>query len=329
MTSSRCPSMADDGEREAHAVAADDHGEGRAVVARSAVLLGRVHERHHTVGHHEHAAARDRPHGLVREAHGALDAVERDRERAPVGLHEQRGHDRQRQRQADLGRGALALHGRHRHFAAEAADRDPHGVHADAAAGDVGGDVGGGEARMEEQFGGARHVDRVDGFGADQPTLERLLGDARRVDAAAVVLDRDDDVAAGVPRGDLQPARLGLAGGAALVRPLEAVVERVADEVHERVAERVHDAAVQLGVLAHELQLDLLGQLDGEVAHEPREPQQHGLDRDHADLHDHRLQRVARAGQRLQRLREARDVGLGGEALDVRAVAGRAHPWRA
>ena len=89
---------------------------------------------------------------------------------------------------------------------------------------------------------------------------------------------------------------LGLAGRVALLRRLEAVVERVADEVHERVAERVDHGAVELGVLAHELQVDLLAELGREVAHEPREAQEDGLDRDHPDLHDHRLQGVRACG---------------------------------
>ena len=112
----------------------------------------------------------------------------------------------------------------------------------------------------------------------------------------------------------------GLAGRDALLRPLEAVVERVAHEVHERVAERVDDGAVELGVLADELQLDLLAELGREVAHQPREAQEDGLDRDHPDLHDHRLQRLRGARQVLHRLREAGHVGAGGERLDLRPV---------
>ena len=97
-----------------------------------------------------------------------------------------------------------------------------------------------------------------------------------------------------------------LAGRLALLGRLEAVVERVADEVHERVAERVDDGAVELGVLADELELDLLAELGREVADEPREAQEDGLDRDHADLHDHRLQGLRAAREVLHGLREAR-----------------------
>ena len=93
------------------------------------------------------------------------------------------------------------------------------------------------------------------------PALDGLGGDGWRVDAAAVVGTRDDDVAAGVAGGDAQRAGRRLAGGLALGGRLEAVVERVAHEVHERVAERVDDGAVELGVLADELELDLLAEL--------------------------------------------------------------------
>ena len=130
-------------------------------------------------------------------------------------------------------------------------------------------------------------VDGVDRVGGDQPALGGLAGDLGGVDPGAVVAHRDDHVAAGVAGGDLERAGRGLAGGDALVRRLEAVVERVADEVHERVAERVDDRAVELGLLADELELDLLAELGREVADEPREAQEHGLDRDHPHLHDH------------------------------------------
>ena len=90
--------------------------------------------------------------------------------------------------------------------------------------------------------------------------------------------------------------------------------------MHERVAERLDHGAVELGVLADQLELDLLAELAREVADEAREAQEDGLDRDHPDLHDHRLQGVRGAGQVLHRLREARHVGVGGERLDQGAV---------
>ena len=113
----------------------------------------------------------------------------------------------------------------------------------------------------------------------------------------------------------------GLAGGDAVGRRLEAVVERVADEVDERVAERVDDGAVELGVLADELELDLLAERARQVADQAREAQEDGLDRDHPDLHDHLLQRLRGAREVLHRLRAGPGTPASrGERLDVRAV---------
>ena len=98
-------------------------------------------------------------------------------------------------------------------------------------------------------------------------------------------------------RGDLERAGRILAGGLALLGRLEPVVERVADEVDERVAERVDDRAVELGVLAGELEVDLLAEPRREVADEPREAEEHRLDRDHPHLHHHRLRAPARCAR--------------------------------
>ena len=78
--------------------------------------------------------------------------------------------------------------------------------------------------------------------------------------------------------------------------------------------------AVQLGLLADELEVDLLVQARREVADEPREAQQHGLDRDHPDAHDELLQRVRAAGQLRHRLPEPGHAGLRDERLDVGAL---------
>ena len=68
----------------------------------------RVVERQDGVADDEHALAGGGADGVVGEADGAVDAVEGDAEDAAAGAHEQRGHDRERQRQADLGRRAHA-----------------------------------------------------------------------------------------------------------------------------------------------------------------------------------------------------------------------------
>ena len=91
-----------DGDREGAGGSADDHGVLGVGRRRAAVALGGVDDRHDAVAHDEHAAAGDRANRVVGQAHRALDAVERDRERAAVRLDQQRRHDGQRQRQADL-----------------------------------------------------------------------------------------------------------------------------------------------------------------------------------------------------------------------------------
>ena len=240
---------------------------------------------------------------MVGSADDALDAVERDRERAAVGLHDQRGHDRQRQRQADLGAGALAGLGGQRDLAAELADRDPHGVHADAAAGDVAtwcptSRSPGGRAARWRGRGRSVSVSPI------RPRSRALRGDALGVDAAAVVLDGDDHVAAGVAGLDLQLAGLGLARRVALGRASRgrgrASCGSGARAGRRASRRRVRSSSVSLPMSSSSTCLESLTR---EVAHEPREAQQDGLDGDHADLHDHRLQGVRGARQALDGLR--------------------------
>jgi hypothetical protein len=152
------------------------------------------------------------------------------------------------------------------------------------------------------------HVDVGGGARVDEPALDCLVGDELGVDAMAVVADFDDHAAAGVTRRDLERADRRFAGGAALGRRLESVIEGVAHQVHERVAQGVDDGAVQLRVGAHELELDLLAQLVGEVADQAGKAQEHDLDRDHAYLHDHGLQRLGAASELLHGLVKAGNV---------------------
>ena len=146
-------------------------------VADAAQAGAAVDERQHAVAHDEHPLAGDGAQRVVGELDRALDAVDRHGERRAADLDEQRGHDRQRQRQPDLRGRALAELGVQQHLAAQLADRGAHRVHADAAAGDVARDLGGGEAGVEEQLGGRLRVDRVDRVGGDQPALGGLAGD--------------------------------------------------------------------------------------------------------------------------------------------------------
>ena len=241
-----------------------------------------------------------------RETQRPLDAVDRDRERRAGDVDLQRGDDRQRQRQADLGGRALpelesinTSPPSSRIFARTASIPTPRPEMSlvVSAVEKPGANSSSIAPCMSMRFGG---------LGVDQAALDGLAGD--RLGSMPRPSSRTSMTT-------LPPAwraaiveRAGprLAGGDALVRRLEAVVERVADEVDERIAERVDDGAVELGVAADQLELDLLAELGREVADQAREAHEDDVDRDHPDLHDHRLQRLRAAGQVLDRVLQLR-----------------------
>ena len=146
------------------------------------------------------------------------------------------------------------------HFdgAAELLDVPAHHVHADAAAGDVGGLLGGGEAGQEDQLVDLLVGQRV--VRADQAARARLREDAVRVQAAAVIAHFDGDVAALVIRVEVHGAVRRLAGGHAHVGHFDAVVDAVAHQVHQRIADLLQHRLVELGLLAGHLQVDLLAE---------------------------------------------------------------------
>ena len=130
-----------------------------------------------------------------------------------------------------------------------------------------------------------------------------LIADWRSISGLhplAVVLDGDDDLAVRVAGTHPQHARGGLAGFPAALRGLQAVVDRVPHEVAERVADLLEDAAVELGLLALDDELDLLAQLIREVANDAREAVEDGLDREHPQS-GHLVLELARDSRELLR----------------------------
>jgi hypothetical protein len=71
-----------------------------------------------------------------------------------------------------------------------------------------------------------------------------------RVDPSAIVLDPDPHGVAVALHGDPDRPSHGLARGGPLVRGLEAVIDRVAEDVVDRIDERVEDRPVQKHVAA-------------------------------------------------------------------------------
>jgi phosphoenolpyruvate carboxylase len=95
---------------------------------------------------------------------------------------------------------------------------------------------------------------------------------------------------------EAQGAGIALAGGDALVRHFQAMVDRIANQMDQRIADLLEHGLVQLGGLAAHVEHDLLVELLRQVADQAREAVEHRADRQHADAHDAFLQlaRVAR-----------------------------------
>src|SRR6185312_9105541 len=200
----------------------DDEVLARLAFLRPAVFRGKA----------EHLAQRDKRKNLVaqtqhRHAFEALDPVIavrggvdqldhidlRDGEAVVHALDDQRRDDREGQRNLDDEFRALAEPGAQFDRAADLLDVAAHDVEADAAARDVRDRLRGREARAEDELldlllGHRREL----GLGGE-PVGNGFLADAVGRNAAAVIADLDDDVAADVMRVERDGAGLGLAGG--------------------------------------------------------------------------------------------------------------------
>src|SRR5229473_10483 len=121
------------------------------------------------------------------------------------------------------------------------------------------------------------------------------------LEPAAIVGDADDDVAAFMIGRQANGALLGLAGGSALGRRLQAVIGRVAHHMGQGILDQVEHLAVELGVGAVHLQFDLLVKFAGQIAHDSRQLLPGIADRLHPRLHDAFLQFGGDVRQPLQR----------------------------
>ena len=123
-------------------------------------------------------------------------------------------------------------------------------------------------------------------LGGEQPGRARLADERVAVDAAAVVGDLDQDLVARLARRDLERAGSLLAGGGALLGAFDAVIDRVADDMGERIADHLDHLAIQLDVAAVGLEADLLAELGGKVADQPRQAREQAVDPLHAGAGD-------------------------------------------
>ena len=301
---------------------------GIALSPSSLSSAGQARQRQELVAQPQHRGvldALDAMLGLGVHAHQLDHRELRDGEALAARFHDQRRDDGERQRNLDGEAQALALHRVHVDGAADLIDVVAHHVHADAAAGHAGDCPGGREAGREDEFLDLRFRHLVElGLGGEA-LGQRLVADALDVEAAAVVGDVDDDVAAFVIGGEADGALLRLAGGDALGAALEAVVGGVAHHVGERILDPLEHLAVELGVGAVHLELDVLAELGGQVAHDARQLLPGVADRLHARLHDAVLQLGGDVGQPLQRHLE---FGFVVAAHDVEQLVARQHQLR-
>ncbi len=206
--------------------------------------------------------------------------------------------------------------------AADLVDIIAHHVHADAAAGYAGDRRGGRKAGHEDEFVNLGFRQLLDlGFGGEA-LRDRLGLDALGVEAAAVVGDLDDDMAAFVIGRQANAPLLGLARFAALRRRFQAVIGRIAHHMRERILDQVEHLAIELGVGAVHFQVDLLAEFVGKIAHDARQLLPGIADRLHARLHDAFLQLGGDIGQPLQRRLE---FGILVAAHDLKQLIAREH----
>jgi len=92
----------------------------------------------------------------------------------------------------------------------------------------------------------------------------------------------------------------GLAGGQPCLGRLDPVVDGVADQVEKRVGDLLKDPAVELGLLAAQLQLDRSAERAGQVADGPAQGLGDGAEGDHAGLEGPLLEALQGPGELVQ-----------------------------
>ena len=232
---------------------------------------------------------------MVGEADGALDAVERDRERAAVGLDEQRGHDRQRQRQADLRRSCPAPSSEvsmtsppSSRIAARTASMPT--PRPEMSLVDLGGrEAGRRRAARRRARRRSSRPRRRRSARARRPCGRRCAGRCRGRRRATEMTTLPPAWRAEISSVPVGAACRPRRAPPAPSRPWSSELRTRCTSGSPSASTTVRSSSVSLPTSS---QLDLLAELGREVAHEPREAQEDGLDRDHPDLHDHRLQGV-------------------------------------
>ena len=165
-----------------------------------------------------------------------------------------------------------------------------HHVHPHPATGKVG-DLHRGRKAGQQQQGQEFLVAHPGEFLREPQTLpDRLPLDRLAIDSPTVVADHNRDLIAQMPHHQRKATRPRLALGLPFVGPFDAVVATVPHQVCQGIGEYVEDALVQLQLRSRYIERDLLAQLAGQVANEPREFPEKVADGLHAGLQDRSLQ---------------------------------------
>ena len=140
------------------------------------------------------------------------------------------------------------------------------------------------------------------------------------VDAPAVVRDLDPDLVARLARGDAKHADGTLV--AALLRRLDAVIDRVADDVAQRIADHLDHLAIELDIAAIHLEPHLLAKIGAQIANHARQRREQAVDALHAGARD-RVANLGDAGRDAFKCGLDRDVALGVAKPAAELVAGQ------
>ena len=159
-----------------------------------------------------------------------------------------------------------------------------------------------------------------------KPFLQCRLGDALPVDPLAVVGDLHHDLAGLMPRFDTDGPHGFLARPFPFLRRFDAVVHRIPDHMGQWVGEAFDEAPVERHVLSLDIELNLLFQRGGHVAHHAGKFREHIADGLEPCPHDgvlqlrrHLVEPAVGGGQGLRIV-----VGDGGHAAGY--GRGRARP---
>ena len=246
----------------------------------------------------------------------------RNGETLAARLDDQCRDDRQRQRNLD---GEFGPDSRNRlqvDGATDLLDVGPHHVHADAPAGNTGHSRRGGKAGDKNEIADFRvGLDCQLSFSGE--TLFECFGsDARNIEATAVVSNLNDDVPTLMKRVEPDRSRRGLSRGKPFSRIFDAMVGTIPDQMRERILDQLEHLAVELGIGAAHLQIDILVEFGAEIADYARKFLPRIADGLHACLHHAFLQLGGHVRKPLQRYLE---IGIFVPAHDLKQLVAGEH----